>query len=94
MKKYSGIFWIIGLCAFVAFMCSGLVWFLELIKVSWAFLSTIKSYANLILMISAFIAGWLWLSTSIKNKNVRLVLQIIFIIFLVLSLCGHFGLGI
>lgn len=94
MKKYSGIFWIIGLCAFLAFMCSGLAWFLELIKVSWAFIGTIKHYAGLVLMISAFIAGWLWLSTSIKNKNVRLVLQVIFIIFLVLSLCGHFGLGI
>lgn len=93
MKKYSGIFWLIGLCAFIAFMCSGFIWLLGVMKVQWSLLSTIKYVANLVLTFAAFLAGWIWLS-SIKNQTLRTVLQVLFVIFAVLSVCGVFGLGI
>lgn len=94
MKKYSGVFWVIGLCAFLAFMSSGLIWILDICGVSWHLLPRIKQISGLILNISAFLAGWLWVSSSIKNKNVRLVFQIIFVVFFILAICGVFGLGI
>lgn len=94
MKKYSGIFWIVGLCAFVALMCSGFVWLLGLIGVSWGFLGTLQMLANIVLTVTAVIAGWLWISSCGFNKTLRLVLQILFIIFAVLAICGHIGIGL
>lgn len=94
MKKYSGLFWIIGLCAFTAFMCSGFIWVFDLVKINWALLGTIKKVANTVLIVSAFLAGWVWLSSIKLNKTFKLVLQIIFVIFAVLSICGVLAIGI
>lgn len=94
MKKYESIFWIVGLCAYVAFMCSGIIWLLGVCEIQWSLFPTLKQAANLILTIAAFGSGWIWLCSMLKNKNVRLVLQIIFIIFGVLAVLGVFSIGI
>ncbi len=91
MKKNSGLLWVIGLCAFVAFMCSGFAWLFVAIGLSWGFLATLAMVANLVLSIAAFIAGWLWLCSIKVDKTFKLVLQILFIIFAVLSICGVIG---
>ncbi|MGM9970440.1 MAG: hypothetical protein ACI35S_08610 [Anaeroplasma sp.] len=88
MKKYNGLFWLIGLCAFVAFMLSGIIWLIGLIGISWSLLSTLESVANIVLIVCTFLAGWVWLSSVKVNKKFKLVLQILFIIFAVLSICG------
>lgn len=94
MKKYNGLFWVIGLCAFVALMCSGFTWLLNACHIEAAFLGTIKSVANIILIVIAVASGWLWISSTKMNKTVKLVLEIFFIIFAVLAILGVIGLGI
>ena len=86
MKKNSALFFIIGLCAFVSFMCSGTIWLFDLLKISWAFLSTLRLVANTVLIVSAFVAGFVWLSSLKINKTFKIVLQVIFIIFAVLTI--------
>ncbi len=88
MKKYDGVFWLIGLCSFVALFCSGLSWILGLFDGSLGILTTLRSIASIILTICACITGWLWLSSTSMNKTAKLVLQIFFIIFAVLAVCG------
>ena len=94
MKKYNGLFRVIGLCAFVALMCSGFTWLLGVCHIQAAFLGTIKSVANIILIVIAVASGWLWISSTKMNKTVKLVLEIFFIIFAVLAILGVIGLGI
>ncbi len=93
MKKSSGLFWIIGLCSFVAFMCSGFAWLLGAVGISWGFLATLEMLAYLVLSIAAFFAGWVWLCSVKMNKTLKIVLKVLFIIFAVLSICGVIGLS-
>lgn len=91
MKKNSIVFWIIGLCAFVALMCSGLSWVIGLFDGSLPFLAKLEQIAGIILTVTALITGWLWLSSCKINKTFKLILQILFIIFAVLAVCGYIG---
>lgn len=94
MKKNGGIvFWVMGLCAFVALMCNGFVWLLSLIDASWSFLSKISNVAGIVLTVAAVIAGWIWISSCKFNKTFKLVLQILFIVFAVLAICGYLNIG-
>ena len=94
-SKQLNLFWIVGLCAFVALMASGFAWLLGVIDVSWGFLGTLKWLASLGLSICAFLAGWVWLCSSVKAGTFRTVLQVLFVIFAVLAVFGvvngHFG---
>lgn len=95
MRKNGAIvFWIMGLCAFVALMCNGFVWLLSLIDASWSFLGTVSNVAGIVLTVSAVIAGWLWISSCRMNKTIKLVLQILFIVFAVLAVCGYLSIGL
>jgi len=94
MKKYSGVFWVIGLCAFVALMCSGIAWLLGLIGVTAGFLGTLKMIAGIVLTITAVISGWVWLSSCSLNKTFKTVLQVLFVIFAVLAILGYLNIGI
>lgn len=88
MKKGSMIYWIVGLCAFVALMLSGTIWLLNLIEVSWGFLGTLEYITHLVLVIAVFLSGWVWLSGTSMNKTLKIVLQVLFIIFAVLAIAG------
>ncbi len=94
MKKYSGVFWVVGLCAFVALFCSGLSWLLGVFGATWSFLGTLRNIANIILTVTAVIAGWLWLSSTKMNKTLKIVLQVFFVIFAILAICGYMNIGI
>lgn len=89
MKKYSSVFWVVGLCAFVALFCSGLSWIIGLFNGSLPILNTLKNIAGIILTVTAVVAGWLWVSSTKMNKTLKLVLQILFIVFAVLAICGY-----
>ena len=91
MKKYTSVFWIIGLCAFIALMCSGVAWLLGIIGVTAGFLGKIQMIASIILTITAVLAGWAWLSSCKFNKTLKIVLQVLFIVFAVLAILGYIG---
>ncbi len=93
MKKGNIIFWIMGLCAFVALMCNGLVWALGLIDAQWGFLSKISTVAGIILTFAAVIAGWIWISSAKFPKILKLVLEVLFIVFAVLAIFGHLNIS-
>ena len=91
----NAVFWIIGLCAFISFMITGIMWMLQLIPgLTIPYLDQIKNIANLILTIAAFFAGWVWLISCKMNRKLKLVLKIMFCIFAVAAILGIFGLGI
>lgn len=94
VKKYNGLFWVIGLCAFVALMCSGFSWILGLCGITGGIFNTIKNVANIVLIVVAVASGWIWISSAKMNKTLKLVLEIFFIIFAVLAVLGVIGLGI
>ncbi len=89
MKKYDGVLWFIGFCAFVALFCSGCAWLLGSIGASWSFLGKLKGLATIALTIVASICGWLWLSTLNINKTFKLVLEIFFVLFAILAVIGY-----
>ena len=96
MGKYKTFYWVMGLCAFVALMASGFSWLLnDVIKLGWGFLETVEWIADLGVSICAFLAGWVWLCTSVKAGIFRTVLQVLFVIFAVLAVfgivSGHYG---
>lgn len=88
MKKYSSLLWFIGLMAFVALITSGTLWLLSKMQVTGGPLNIIKHVADICLIVSAVIAGWLWLYDAKWNKTVRIVFMVLFIIFAVLAVCG------
>ena len=94
MKKYGTLLWIIGLFAFISLMVSGTIWIFNVCRISWDFLGKLKMVANLILIVCAVVAGWLWLSDTKMNKTLKIVLEVLFIIFAVLAVCGVFGIGL
>lgn len=95
MGKYKTFYWVMGFCAFVALMASGFAWLLGVIGVSWGFLETLQWLASLVMSVCVFLAGWVWLCTSVKPGTFRIVLQVLFVIFAVLAVFGvvngHFG---
>ena len=91
----SLLFWIIGLCSFISFMVTGILWLVQLIPgATIPYLAQIKNVSNLILLIAAFAAGWIWLCSCKMNKKLKLVLKITFCAFAVLAAIGIFGLGV
>jgi hypothetical protein len=86
--KKLNLFWIVGLCAFVALMCSGVSWILGLVNIGSALVGTLKSVATIILSVVSLLCGWTWLSSSNMNKKLKLVLQVLFLVFAVLSIMG------
>ena len=82
------LFWLVGLCAFVALMCSGVSWLLGLINVASNLIGTLRMVANIILSVVSLLCGWTWLSASKMNKKLKLVLQVLFLVFAVLSIIG------
>lgn len=91
----SLLFWIIGLCSFISFMVTGILWIVQLIPgATIPYLAQIKSVSNLILLIAAFAAGWVWLVSCRMNRKLKLVLKIMFCVFAVLAILGIFGLGV
>ncbi len=94
MKKYSSLLWIIGLFAFISLMVSGTIWIFNVCHASWAVLGKIKMVSDLILIVAAVFAGWLWLIDTKMNKTLKLVLQVLFVIFAILAICGVFGIGL
>ncbi len=95
MGKYKTFYWVMGFCAFVSLMASGFAWLLGVIGVSWGFLGTLNWLASLVMSVCVFLAGWVWLCTSVKAGTFRTVLQVLFVIFAVLAVFGvvngHFG---
>lgn len=89
MKKYDSVLWVIGLCSFVALFCSGCAWLLGLINISGGILNTLKSLAGIVLTIVACICGWLWLSSTSISHTPKVILQILFVIFAILAVCGY-----
>jgi hypothetical protein len=87
-SKKLDLFWIVGLCAFVALMCSGISWLLGFIQIGSTIVNTLKMVASIILSVVSLLCGWYWLSTSKMNKKLKLVLQILFVVFAVLSIIG------
>ena len=94
MKKYNTLLWVIGLFAFISLMVSGTIWIFNVCDAHWSFLSQVKMVSDLILIVCAGVAGWLWLSDTKMNKTLKIVLQVLFVIFAVLAVCGVFGIGL
>ena len=94
MKKYSSLLWIIGLFAFISLMLAGTIWIFNVCGGHWDFLNRLKMVADLILIVCAVVAGWLWLIDTKMNKTLKIVLQVLFIIFAVLAVYGVFGIGL
>ncbi len=92
MKKSNGLFWIIGLCAFVSLMLAGIIWFSGVCGGNFPALSKIKMVSDLVLIVCAIVAGYLWLSDTKMNKTLKIVLTVLFIIFAILAVCGVIGL--
>lgn len=82
------LFWIVGLCAFVALMCSGISWLLGLIQIGSNLVNTLKMVANIILSVVSLLCGWTWLASSKMNKKLKLVLEVLFVVFAILSIIG------
>jgi hypothetical protein len=82
------LFWIVGLCAFVALMCSGISWLLGLIEIGSNLVNTLKMVANIILSVVSLLCGWTWLASSKMNKKLKLVLEVLFVVFAILSIIG------
>ena len=91
MKKYSGLFVIVGFCAFVALMASGLVWVLSLFGVSGGVIATLGNIASIIITIIACFSGWLWLSSAKMNRTLKIVLEVLFVVFAIMAICGICG---
>ena len=90
MKK-NGLFWLIGLCAFVSLMLAGIIWFIGVCGGHWAFLGKVKMISDLILIVCAVVAGYLWLSDTKMNKTLKIVLIVLFVLFAILAICGVIG---
>ena len=82
------LFWIVGLCAFVALMCSGISWLLGLIEIGSNLVNTLKMVATIILSVVSLLCGWTWLASSKMNKKLKLVLEVLFVVFAILSIIG------
>ena len=82
------LFWIVGLCSFIALMCSGASWLLSFLNLASGIIGTLQSVATIILSVVSLLCGWTWLSNTKMNKNLKLVLQILFLVFAVLSIMG------
>ena len=92
MKNNKGLFWLIGLCAFVSLMLAGIIWFIGVCGGgSWPPLNKIKMISDLVLIVCAVVAGWLWLSDTKMNKTLKIVLIVLFVIFAILAVCGVIG---
>jgi hypothetical protein len=87
-SKSLNLFWLVGLCAFVALMCSGVSWLLSLINATLPLIGTLRFVANIILSVVSLLCGWVWLASSKMNKKLKLVLQILFLVFAILSIVG------
>ena len=87
-SKQLNLFWIVGLCAFVALMCSGVSWVLGFLNLASGIVGTLKMVATIILSVVSLLCGWVWLTNAKMNKNLKLVLQILFLVFAVLSIVG------
>ncbi|MCI5582856.1 MAG: hypothetical protein MR357_04000 [Anaeroplasma sp.] len=90
MKKYTGIFWVIGLCAVIAVLCTGAEWILNQFNGTLPLLTKIAYYAKLVLYVLPCIVGLFWI-LSIKNKTVRIIVLIFYIAFFILSIFGYMG---
>ena len=89
--RSTGLFWLIGLCAFVALMCSGFAWLLGICGITGGILNTLSMIAGIIITLCALFAGWVWLRGCSLGRVFKLVLQIFFVIFAVMAICGHLG---
>ncbi len=90
-SKYS-LLWIVGLCAFVSLMCKGVIWVLGLLSISFSLLSTLGNVASIILYVVALGTGWIWISGTKMNKRLKLVLEVLFLIFAIMCICGQLSL--
>lgn len=91
MKKYNGLFVVIGFCAFIALMTSGIIWLLGIFSISGGVLATLGSIARIILTVIACFSGWIWLSTTKMNRTLKIVLEVLFIVFAIMAICGICG---
>ena len=91
MKKYNSWFAVMGFCAFIALMASGLIWLFSAVGITWGFLGTVRNVAHIVLTVIAVFSGWLWVSSSKMNKTLKLVLEILFVIFAVMAIMGICG---
>lgn len=91
MKKNLTLEVILGFFAFIALMCGGFYWFFNIIDVHFGFLNTIHYICSIILTVIALVCGWLWLNSTKMNKTLKIVLEVLFVIFAVLAICGYVG---
>ena len=91
--KSGGLFWLIGLCAFVALMCSGVAWLLGIAGITGGILSLLSQIAGIIITVCALFAGWVWLRGCSLGRVFKLILQILFIVFAVMAIFGHLGIS-
>ena len=94
MGKYKTFYWVVGFCAFLALMCSGVAWILGLCHIPAELLKNIRWIAKIVLSVCAFLAGWVWLITSVKPGTFRIVLQVLFVIFAILAFFDVFQVGL
>ena len=87
------LFYIVGLCAFVALICAGTNWIFHLAGLHSEIVSFIGHLASIALIVCAFIAGLVWIMNVKWNKTVRIVFTVLFIVFGVLAILGVFGIG-
>lgn len=94
MKKGDTLFWLIGLLAFLAVLLGGTVWILNLAHADLGGLaSTLNQLVSLALFICAVIAGFIWVSSTKWNKTVKIVFEVLFIVFAILAVLGVFHVG-
>ncbi len=91
-KNKFSLLWIVGLCSFVALMCNGVIWLLGLLGITFSLLATLSSVASIVLYIAALLAGWTWLSSTGLKKTPKLILQILFLVFAIMCICGQLSL--
>ena len=87
MKKGDTLFWLIGLLAFLAVLLGGTVWVLGLAKCPTDITEKVKFVVDIALFVCAVIAGFIWISSTKWNKTVKIVFEVLFIVF---AIFAHF----
>lgn len=93
MKKGDTLFWLIGLLAFLAVILGGTVWILNLAHITDGITPILKYLVDIALFICAVVAGFIWVNSTKWNKTVKIVFEVLFIVFAVLAILGVFHVG-
>lgn len=94
MKKGDTLFWLIGLLAFAAVILGGTLWILNLAHADFGgFVGMLEKLVSLALFVCAVIAGFIWVSSTKWNKTVKIVFEVLFIVFAILAILGVFHVG-